>query len=124
MKLVGRIIASFFLVLSGLLSLVFAFIEIRFIFAGDFLLMNTPALYFISYLLRFIFFIALGFFNISLLINIISQKGISAIYLVFAPIFFISSLFSIIFYSTFIYLLVIFIALVPSIALIGKKITM
>ena len=121
MKLVGRIFASFFLILAGLLATVLAFIEIRSLVAGDFLLMNTPALSFVGYLFRFLYFVALCSFNVTLFINIILKKKLSFIFLFFIPFILLSSAFSIFFYSTYIYFLVIFIALVPALVLVGKK---
>ena len=121
MRLVGRIFSIFFLVIASLLALVFAFIEIRSLVAGDFLLMNTPALSFIGYLFRFFYFLALCTFNISLLINIIQKKPLNFVFLFLIPFVLFSSLFSIFFYSTYVYFLVIFIALVPALVLVGKK---
>ena len=121
MRLVGRIFSIFFLIIASLLALVFAFIEIRSLVAGDFLLMNTPTLSFIGYLFRFFYFLALCTFNISLLINIIQKKPLNFVFLFLIPFVLFSSLFSIFFYSTYVYFLVIFIALVPALVLVGKK---
>ena len=44
-------------VFTGLIALIFAFVEIRPLFAGDFLLMESPALGFIKYLFRALFFL-------------------------------------------------------------------
>ena len=45
MKLVGRIVSYIFLVIVALLSLVFAFVELRSLFAGDFTLFNFALFY-------------------------------------------------------------------------------
>ena len=54
--LVGKILSFIGLGISILFSLVFAFIELRTLFAGDWSLFNSPVLGFFSYFFRSIFF--------------------------------------------------------------------
>ena len=121
MKIVGKVVLCFFLIIAGLISSILGFIEIRFLIAQEFLLMNSPALAFVGYLLRFIFFLMLFVYNFFLLIGILFNKktGISNFFIV--PSLIIASIFSIFFYSTYIFFLVFFISLVPVIAVATKK---
>ena len=74
MRLVGRIVSYIFLSLVGIVSLVFAFIELRCLSAGDFLLMNSPALSFLTYLFRGLFFLILLVFATYLFLALIKNK--------------------------------------------------
>ena len=113
MKVMRRIIDCFFLALGGLIALVFAFVELRALFAGDFILMNLKGAAFMGYLLRGLFFLIVLGYSICLIIALAKKANLSITHYFVAPIILISSLFSIFFYSTFIYFLVIFIALIP-----------
>lgn len=70
MKTVVRIIAGIFVVVACFVSFVFAFIELRPLFAGDFLLMNNSAIAFIRYLLRGLFFIILAINAVAVIISL------------------------------------------------------
>ena len=113
MKLVRRIISCFFLALGALIALVFAFVELRALFAGDFLLMNLIGAAFIGYLMRGLFFILVSGYSICLIIALAKSDNVSVSHYFVAPAILISSLFSIFFYTQYIYFLVIFIALIP-----------
>ena len=121
MKLVHRIISCFFLALGGLIALVLAFIELRALFAGDFLLMNLKGAAFMGYLLRGLFFVIVAGYSICLIIALAKKDTVSVTHYFVAPILLVSSLFSIFFYSTFVYFLVIFIALIPCVAVLLRK---
>ena len=54
-----RIMSYVFLVLVGLIATIFAFIEIRSIFAGDFTLMQNPTSSVFGYIARSIFYLAM-----------------------------------------------------------------
>ena len=113
MKLVGRIVSFFFLSISILVALVFAFIELRALFAGDFLLMNLVGAALIGYLMRGAFFLLIAGYSICLIIALAKSDNVSVSHYFVAPAILIASLFSIFFYSQYIYFLVIFIALIP-----------
>ena len=113
MKLVRRIISCFFLALGALLALVLAFIELRALFAGYFLLMNLKGAAFIGYLMRGLFFVIVSGYSICLIVALAKSDNVSISHYFVAPTILIASLFSIFFYSTYIYFLVIFIALIP-----------
>ena len=114
MKVMRRIVDCFFLALGGLIALVLAFIELRALFAGDFLLMNLKGAAFMGYLLRGLFFVIVLGYSICLIVTLAKKDAtISISHYFVAPTILIASLFSIFFYSTYIYFLVIFIALIP-----------
>ena len=113
MKLVRRIISCFFLALGALIALVFAFVELRALFAGDFLLMNLKGAAFIGYLMRGLFFVIVSGYSICLIVALAKSDNVSISHYFVAPAILISSLFSIFFYTQYIYFLVIFIALIP-----------
>ena len=121
MKLVAKVLMCLFLILSGIVSAILGFIEIRFLVMGEFTLMNNPALAFAGYLFRFLFFLWLFFYNFYLLFAILFKRKLTIPNFLVVPILIISSTFSIFFYSTYIFFLVIFIALVPCIAALTKR---
>lgn len=121
MKLVGRIITDILLAIACLVALVFAFVELRSLFAGDFLLMNSPASSFVGYLFRGLFFLGLAGYIVYLFVSFIKNKGYSIACHIIAPALFICSVFSIFFYVQYIYLVVIIIALIPSIAVFTRR---
>ena len=121
MKLAHRIISCFFLALSGLIALVFAFVELRALFAGDFLLMNLKGAALMGYLLRGLFFVLLFGYSICLIVALAKSDNVSICHYFVAPAILIASLFAIFFYSTYIYFLVIFIALIPCAVVLLRK---
>lgn len=121
MKLVAKVLMCLFLILSGIVSAILGFIEIRFLVMGEFTLMNNPSLAFAGYLFRFLFFLWLFFYNFYLLFAILFKRKLTIPNFLVVPILIISSIFSIFFYSTYIFFLVIFIAAIPSIAALTKR---
>lgn len=121
MKTFHKIVSSFFLILVSLLAFVLAFIELRALFAGDFLLMNSLGAAFIAYLCRGLFFVILGSYNICVLLTIIKRNGASPTHFLIAPFMLLASLFSLFFYTQWIYWLVVFIALVPCAAIFSRR---
>jgi len=114
MKIVGRIICSLLLVLCSLVSFVFVFIELRSLFAGDFLLFNNPVLAALTYLFRALFFLSLVAFSIFLMVIYLKKKEMHYIYYLLAASLTFGSFFSLFFYTNYIGLLVIFLAIVPT----------
>ena len=121
MRHVGRIVSYLFLSITALIALVFAFIELRSLLAGDFLLMNNQATSFIGYLCRGLFFIFLMGFAVSVLIFYLLKIELSSIHYVIAVSLALASLFSVAFYTSYIYLLIVSISVIPLIIVILRK---
>lgn len=121
MKKVGRIVTDVLLIIAALISLVFAFVELRCLFAGDFLLMNSSVQSFVTYLFRGLFFLTLGCYCIFLFVSFIKNEGYNIGHNIFAPALFVASIFSIFFYVSNVFYVVLVIALVPSIAVFTRR---
>ena len=121
MKLVGRIISYFFLIVVVLLSLVFAFVELRSLFAGDFALFNSSALGFFQYLFRGLFFLFISGYCIYLFIYFLNNKILGFGHYVIAGALLVSSLFTIFFYVLNVYLACIALAAIPVIIVALRK---
>lgn len=121
MKLVGRIISYFFLIVVALLSLVFAFVELRSLFAGDFALFNSSALGFFQYLFRGLFFLFVSGYCIYLFIYFLNNKILGFGHYVIAGALLVSSLFTIFFYVLNVYLACIALAAIPVIIVALRK---
>lgn len=121
MKVVGRIICSVLLVISILFSIVFAFIELRSLFAHDYSLFNNAAMGFVAYLFRGLFFVILLAFSLFLLITYLKNNEMNFNYYFVGGSLLVGSLFSIVFYSTYIYFAVILIAFLPCLTFILRK---
>ena len=121
MKLVGRIVAYFFLVVVALVSLVFAFVELRSLFAGDFILFNSPALGLCQYLFRGLFFVSLSGYCIYLFIYFLRNKILGFGHYVVAGALFASSIFTIFFYVLYVYFACILLAAIPVLIVALRK---
>ena len=113
MKLVGRIVSYFFLVVVALLSLVFAFVELRSLFAGDFTLFNSSALGFFQYLFRGLFFVSISGYCIYLFIYFLKNKILGFGHYVVAGALLVSSIFTIFFYVLYVNFACIALAAIP-----------
>jgi len=71
---IQRILSFVLLGLAIIITIAFAFIELRSTFAGDFLLMNDTAKSFVGYIARAIFYLAMLTNVILVLINKIMKK--------------------------------------------------
>ena len=121
MKLVGRIISYFFLIVVALLSLVFAFVELRSLLAGDFTLFNSSALGFFQYLFRGLFFLFISGYCIYLFIYFLNNKILGFGHYVVAGALLISSLFTIFFYVLNVYLACIALVAIPVVIVAIRK---
>lgn len=110
-KKVFRIIAYVLLGLLALLSLVFTFIEIRSLCAGDYQLMNNPSLSFVGYLFRGLFYFSLMSYSLYLIFFFIMKKEPSFPHYMIAITMLISSIITVFFYVSSIYFIPIVIAL-------------
>ena len=121
MKLVGRIVSYFFLVVVALLSLVFAFVELRSLFAGDFTLFNSSALGFFQYLFRGLFFVSISGYCIYLFVYFLKNKILGFGHYVVAGALLVSSIFTIFFYVLYVYFACIALAAIPVIIVALRK---
>lgn len=113
-SLVGKIISFICLGITILVSLVFAFIELRTLFAGDYSLFENPTLGLLAYLFRSIFFIGLITLSITIIIFILKKKEDYFGLLFISDGFIVGSIFGVMFYSGLVFALVLFISLLPS----------
>ena len=123
MKLVGRIICTVLLAISIIFAAIFAFIEFRSLFAGDYSLLNNASIGFVTYLLRALFFVILLTFSLFLLMTYLKNMEINFNHYLVGILLLIGSLFSIPFYSTYIYFVIIFIALLPCLTFVIRFFT-
>ena len=91
----------------GVVGLVFAFIEIRPIFAGDWKLMEIPAISFIEYLLRAIFFLFMFINALKVFMCVMHQRGLSLSAIVFNGALIAASAITFIFYEWYISLILV-----------------
>ena len=101
--------------LITLLAIVFAFVEIRPLFAGDFMLMNNPSLSFATYLFRGHFYLGLVALAAILLVYRNNRIKVNLIVLVFALSMFVGSCFSFFFYDFYIALVPVALATILSV---------
>ena len=123
MKLVGRIICAILLAITIIFSAIFAFIELRSLIAGDYSLMNNAAMGFVTYLFRSIFFIFLLSFSLLLLMTYLRNNKMNFNFYYIGFLLLIGSLASIFFYSNYLYFLIIFIAALPCLTFVIRKLT-
>lgn len=121
MKLVGRIISNILLVITALIALVFAFIELRSLFACDFLFMNNQAAAFIACLTRSLFFLILMGFAVCVFVSYLLKIELSSFHYVIAVSLALGSLFSVAFYTSYIYLLIVSFSIIPLIIVLFRK---
>ena len=96
--------------LMVLLSTVFAFVEIRPLFFGDFLLMNNPTISFLKYLFRGLYYLGLVAFACILLCFKTSNTKINLIVFTFGLSLFVGGCFCFFFYDFYIALVPVAIA--------------
>ena len=94
-------------VLTGVIGLVFAFVEIRPLFAGDFKLMESPAASFIGYLFRGIFFLIMFINALKVFMCVLKGRGLSLSAIVFNGAIIAASAVSFLFYEWYIALLIV-----------------
>ena len=107
MKLFLNILKYIASSIVGVLSLVFAFIEIRPLFAGDFLLMESPAASFIGYLFRALFFLVMFINALKVFLCVLFRRELSLAALIFNGVLIVGSVLSFLFYEWFIALILV-----------------
>ena len=93
--------------LVGIIGLVFAFIEIRPLFAIDWKLMEIPAVSFIEYLLRAIFFLFMFINALKVFMCVIQQRGLSLSAIIFNGAIVAASAVTFLFYEWYISLILV-----------------
>ena len=99
MRQAGKILSYIGLGLVVLIGLVFAFIELRSLFAGDFSLFNNPASAFFRYLFRGLYYLAIVGMAIVTIVTLIRKKETNVYLTVVSASLLISSGFTVIFYQ-------------------------
>ena len=100
------------LAFTSLIATVFAFVELRSLFAGDFLLFNVPFLGALAYFLRGLYFSLIITLCVFIVLFRMHHKKICIILFALAISLFIGALLSLIFYEYFVSLVIIFITLI------------
>ena len=113
MKLVKSILIYVGLGLSSILATVFAFVELRSLFAGDFLLFNIPFVGAMSYLFRGLYYLFIIALCVFIVLFRTHHKKICIILFATSVALFIGAGISFIFYDYYISLVVVLITLIP-----------
>lgn len=114
MKKVGLVFIYIGLSISIILGLIFAFIEFRSLFAGDFQLFNEPAKGLFTYLFRGLFFLGIIALSVSIIIFVIKKKESYLPLFLIGTGLLISSLFTVAFYAWFVALVIIVVTFIPT----------
>ena len=118
---IQRILSFVLLGLAIIIAIAFAFIELRSLFACDFLFMNNQVGAFIAYLSRGLFFLILMGFAICVLIFYLLKIDLASFHYVIAVSLALGSLFSVAFYSSYIYLLIVSFSVIPLIIVLFRR---
>lgn len=102
MKKVLSILGYIGLFLVSILSLVFAFVEIRPLFAGDFTIMESHAMSFITYLFRGLFYLSILAFAIILVVKKIKKSPFTLSTFIVSLLMLVGALFTFFFYDYYI----------------------
>ena len=94
---------------AALVALVFAFVELRSLFAGDFLLMNSPFLGALAYFLRGLYFLLIITLCVFIVLFRLNHKKICIILFASAIALFIGAFISLVFYDYYVSLVIILI---------------
>lgn len=112
MRIFKTILVYLGLSIASLVALVFAFVELRSLFAGDFLLFNNPFLGALAYLLRGLYFLLIITLCVFIILFRTHNKKICIILFGVAISSLIGAFLSLIFYDYFVSLVLIFINLI------------
>ena len=113
MKVVKTILVSLGLFITSLVAIVFTFVEFRCLFAGDFLLMNSPFIGFLAYFFRGFYYLSIITLCVFIVLFMTHKKKICIILFATAVALFIGALLTFIFYDWFVSLAVVAITLIP-----------
>ena len=113
--LIGKILSFIGLGIVILFSLVFTFIELRTLLAGDYSLFNSPVLGFFSYFFRSVFF--LGMFSntlaLAMYVGLKEERERYLTLLIIGVGLFVGSFMGLFFYASFVALIIIAISVIP-----------
>ena len=112
MRIVKAILVYLGLAIASLVALVFAFVELRSLFAGDFLLMNSPFLSASEYFLRGLYFLLIITLCVFIVLFRVHHKKICIILFAAAISLLVGALLTLIFYEYFVSLVIILITLI------------
>lgn len=119
MRIVLSTIKYLIVFILFIISLVFAFIEIRPLFAGDFLLMESAFIGFIKYLFRAMFFIFMSYNAFITFYCVLRNKRLNLNGIIFACVSIFVSLMTFMFYDWY----VAFIVLATNLALLAIRLS-
>ena len=109
MKILKAVLVYLGLTIASLVALVFAFVELRSLFAGDFLLMNSPFLGALAYFLRGLYFLLIITLCVFIVLFRLNHKKICIILFASAIALFIGAFISLVFYDYYVSLVIILI---------------
>ena len=109
MKILKAVLVYLGLAIVSLVALVFAFVELRSLFAGDFLLMNSPFLGALAYFLRGLYFLLIITLCVFIVLFRLNHKKICIILFASAIALFIGAFISLVFYDYYVSLVIILI---------------
>ena len=109
MKILKAVLVYLGLAIASLVALVFAFVELRSLFAGDFLLMNSPFLGALAYFLRGLYFLLIITLCVFIVLFRLNHKKICIILFASAITLFIGAFISLVFYDYYVSLVIILI---------------
>ena len=120
MKIVKSILVYIGLVIASLIAIVFGFLQIRSLFAGDYSLMNNSTISFLGYLFRGLYFLSILALSIAIVVFRIKQKKICIILFMSSLALLVGAILSFIHFEYYVSLVVIFVCLILAIiTLIG-----
>ena len=112
MRIAMKILTYLGLALVSIVGLVFAFVELRSLFAGDFSLFNNPATAFVKYFFRGLYYLSLAGVSIVTIIYLIKRKETNVYLATFSAAILISSGFTVMFYVYYIAIAIVVMALI------------
>ena len=107
MKILKAVLTYFGLAIASLIGMLFAFVELRSLFAGDFLLMNSPFLGALGYFLRGLYFLLIITLSVFIVLFRTHNKKICIILLAVAISLLVGALLSLMFYDYYVSLVII-----------------
>ena len=107
MKILKAVLTYFGLVIASLIGMLFAFVELRSLFAGDFLLMNSPFLGALGYFLRGLYFLLIITLSVFIVLFRTHNKKICIILFAAAVSLLAGALLSLLFYDYFVSIVII-----------------
>ena len=108
MKLAYKIYSCVIATLTALVSVLLAFIELRMIFAGDYLIMDNPGLEIVSGIFRALYFLMFLFVSVLVFIRALKAKRINFVLFVASYVLLVGAFASYAYYNYLVYFIVSF----------------